>query len=145
MKRLNLVFKMVTFMMIFLCFVTTMFAQNIELKPNTRGEKIEKSTLEGFTSTFSFSEIESVKVSTEKGEFSVISMENTVNAGEIGFPSLPISRELIAVPFGASPVVKVVSYSTTDYNLSDYDMKRIYPQQPMYRKDTKAEDIIFHL
>ena len=144
MKRLNLVFKMVTFMMIFLCFVTTMFAQNIELKPNTRGEKIEKSTLEGFTSTFSFSEIESVKVSTEKGEFSVISMENTVNAGEIGFPSLPISRELIAVPFGASPVVKVVSYSTTDYNLSDYDMKRIYPQQPMYRKDTKAEDIIFH-
>ena len=120
-----------------------MFAQNIELAPSSRGIKISESSFKGFNSTFSFSNIESELIKTESGDFSVLKMDKTINGGELGGPALPIARELVAVPFGATPVVKVVNYTTTDYQLSDYGIERVYPQQPSYSKDTKVEDMVF--
>lgn len=121
-----------------------LFAQGrIELNPNSRGEKMSESSLQGFRSTFSFSSIESKLVRTEAGEFSAISIPNTISVGEVGAPAVPAVRKLVGVPFGATPVVKVVSYTTTEYSLDDYEIKRVCPQQPSYRKDTKASDMVF--
>lgn len=126
-------------------FGTQVFAQGrIELNPSSRGVQISESDFKGFNSTFSFSSIESAAMRGESEDFSIISIESTVNHGELGAPALPIARELIAVPFGATPVVKVVNYSTTDYNLSDFGIEKIYPQQPSYSKSTKEEDMVFH-
>lgn len=128
-----------------LFFGTQVFAQGrIELNPSSRGVRISESDFKGFDSTFSFSSIESTATKAESEDFSIISIARTVNHGELGAPALPIARELIAVPFGATPVVKVVNYSTTDYNLSDFGIEKIYPQQPSYSKSTKEEDMVFH-
>lgn len=120
-----------------------MFAQNIDLNPSSKGVQIQESTFSGFESTFSFGSIETAKVTTDAGDFSTLSIAKTINGGEVGGPSLPMARELVAVPFGATPVVKVVSFSTTDYKLSDYGIERVYPKQPSYSKSTKKEDMIF--
>lgn len=123
-----------------------MFAQNGRIAlQTTKGAKQEctKNAFTGFSATFSFSSIESVQVSTEKGVFSAISIDNAFPSGEEGSPSLPAARQLIAVPFGANPTVKVKSYSTSEYLLSDYDITTLMPQQPSVRKDVKPEDVKF--
>ena len=98
----------------------------------------------GFTANFSFNNLISKEVQTEKGTFSSIVMEGTYPSGNIGEPSLPVAHQLIAVPFGAQNVTaEVVSYTTTEYKLSDFNINRLMPQQPSVRKDQKPEDIKF--
>ena len=70
-------------------------------------------------------------------------LEGTYPSGEIGTPELPATHELLAVPFGATPSVSVISYTAKDYNLSDYGINTIVPRQPSVRKDQKPEDIEF--
>ena len=99
---------------------------------------------DGFTATFSFNSLVANEVQTEKGMFSNITMEGTYPSGNVGEPSLPAAHQLIAVPIGAQNVsAKVVSYTTTEYNLADFNIKTIMPQQPSVRKDQKPEDVKF--
>lgn len=122
-----------------------LFAQaRIELKSNSRGDELRESSLNGFETTFSYNTIETELVETEFGAFSKIILADAVSCGEIGAPSLPETHKLIAVPLGATPKVKIVDYTTTEYKLDDYGIERIYPQQPSYSKDVKLEDVAFH-
>ena len=126
--------------------LSTMFAlaQNgrIDLRSTSRAE-ITRSEFTGLRAVFSYGSIESVELATEKGVFSEITMEGTYPAGEIGTPELPASHQLLAVPFGATPQVDIVSYTFKDYNLSDFGINTILPHQPSVRKDQKPEDIKF--
>ena len=114
------------------------FAQGrIDLAPKgTRAPEAQNVSMSGFTASFSFNSIESEQVSTERGNFSIITMGNSVG-GNIGEPQVPVNRELIAVPFGANPVVTVKSYTVNEYNLADYGIERIYPQQASVSKSEK--------
>ena len=99
---------------------------------------------EGFTATFSFKNMISNEMQTEKGLFSNITMDGTYPSGNIGEPSLPAAHQLIAVPIGAQNIsANVVSYSTTEYKLSNFGIGRLMPQQPSVKKNQKPEDIPF--
>ena len=119
-------------------------AQNgrIDLRSTSKAE-ITKNEFNSMRAVFSYGSIESVEMSTEKGTFSEIFMEGTYASGEIGAPELPASHQLLAVPFGATPQVNVISYTAKDYNLSDYGINTILPHQPSVRKDQKPEDVPF--
>lgn len=119
-------------------------AQNgrIDLRSTSKAE-ITKNEFNSMRAVFSYGSIESVEMSTEKGTFSEIFMEGTYASGEIGAPELPASHQLLAVPFGATPQVNVISYTAKDYNLSDYGINTIMPHQPSVRKDQKPEDVPF--
>ena len=122
------------------------FAQGrIDLAPKgTRAQGAQNVTMSGFTATFSFNSIESELVSTEKGDFSIISMDNSVFGGNIGEPEVPVNRELIAVPFGANPVVTVKNYTVNEYNLADYGIERIYPHQASVSKSEKDPKFVYN-
>ena len=126
--------------------MSTLFAmaQNgrIDLRSTTRAE-ITHSDFSSLRATFSYGSIESIEVSTERGTFSEIAIEGTYASGEIGAPELPATHQLLAVPFGATPRINVISYSTTDYRLSDYGIGTILPHQPSIRKDQNMEDVEF--
>lgn len=115
----------------------------IELNSASKGVQLTESTMKGFNTTFSYSCIETELIETEYGAFSKLIVPETMNSGEVGAPSLPVSRKLIAVPFGAKPVVRLVNYTTSDYKLSDYGIERVSPEQPSYSKSTKKEDMVF--
>ena len=119
-------------------------AQNgrIDLRGESRAE-ITQSSFQTLRATFSYGSLESAEISTERGVFSSIMLEGTYPSGEIGTPELPATHELLAVPFGATPSVSVISYTAKDYNLSDYGINTIVPRQPSVRKDQKPEDIEF--
>ena len=132
---------------LFVLVMSTMFAmaQNgrINLRSSASQAEITNSEFSTLRATFSYGSVESVEVTTERGTFSEIAIEGTYASGEIGTPQLPASHQLLAVPFGATPVVSVISYSTTDYQLSDYGINTIVPRQPSVRKDQKLEDVEF--
>ncbi len=132
------------FLMIGLLFGTQVMAQHIELGVAKSAQTCAKVTDEGFTASFSFSSIDATEVNTEKGVFSDITMDGTYPTGNVGDPSLPAAHQLIAVPYGAKIAsLEVKSYSTTTYNLADYGIKTVMPQQPSVRKDQKPEDVKF--
>lgn len=115
----------------------------IELNSTQGNTHISESSLNGLEIKFSYNTIETEPVETEVGSFSKLVLSDAVPCGEIGAPSLPVSRKLIAVPVGATPSVKTVGFTTSDYKLEDYGVKRVYPQQPSYSKSTKMEDVVF--
>ncbi len=123
---------------------TQAMAQHIELGAAKSAQNCANVTDEGFTASFSFSSIDATEVSTEKGAFSYITMENTYPAGNVGEPSLPVANKLIAIPYGVKDVtVEVKSYNTKVYALADYGVKALYPQQPLLFKNQKPEDVPF--
>ena len=126
--------------------MSTLFAmaQNgrIDLRHETKAE-ITKSEFASLRAVFSYGSIESIEVSTERGTFSEIAIEGTYASGEIGNPELPASHQLLAVPFGATPRVNVINYTTTDYRLSDYGIGTILPHQPSVRKDQNPDEVEF--
>ena len=132
------------FLMMGLLFGTQVMAQHIELGAAKSAQRCASVTDEGFTASFSFSSIDATEVSTEKGAFSYITMENTYPSGNLGDPTLPAVNKLIAIPYGVSNIsVEVKNYTTKVYSLSDFGIKKIYPQQMPLRKDQKPGDIPF--
>ena len=131
-------------LMMGLLFGTQVMAQHIELGAAKSAQSCANVTDEGFTASFSFSSIDATEVSTEKGVFSCITMENTYPSGNVGDPSLPAANKLIAIPYGVSNIsVEVKNYTTKVYSLSDFGIKKIYPQQIPLRKDQKPSDLPF--
>ena len=136
MKRVSLLFSAV--LLIGMLFSNQVVAQGrINLKAAKTTQECKNVTMTGFSASFSYSSIESQEVNTEKGVFSILNMGNTVAAGNIGDPQVLVARELIAVPFGATPVVNVKSYTVEEYNLADFGINRLYPQQPSQSKSEK--------
>ena len=132
------------FLMMGLLFGTQVLAQHIELGVAKSAQSCANVTDQGFTASFSFSSIDATEVSTEKGVFSNITMENTYPTGMVGEPTLPAVNKLIAIPYGVSNIsVEVKSYNTKVYSLSDFGIKKLYPQQPLLRKDQKPGDLPF--
>ncbi len=120
-------------------------AQNhIDLKASKSVQECTNVTEDGFQATFSFASIEATPVSTEKGEFSDITMQGTYPTGNAGEPSLPAAHQLLAVPYGATNIsAKVTGYSTTIYKLADYGIKTLMPAQVSVRKDQDPKDVKF--
>ncbi len=132
------------FLMMGLLFGTQVMAQHIELGTAKSAQTCAQVTDNGFTASFSFSSIDATEVSTEKGLFSYITMDNTYPASNIGEPSLPAANKLIAIPYGVNDVtVEVKSYNTKVYALADYGINTLYPQQPLLYKNQKPEDVPF--
>ena len=143
MKKVSLLFS--AFLLIGMLFSTQMMGQaRIDLNGAKSAQQCLNAPEEGLTATFSFSSIEATEVSTERGVFSYIEMDGTYPAGNIGDPTVPAANKLIAVPYGVSNAsVEVKSYTTTVYNLADYGIHNLYPQQTPLLKDQNPEDVPF--
>ena len=72
-----------------------------------------------------------------------LTMPNTVIGGNEGDPQIPVVNQLIAVPIGATPTIRVTNYSTTDYNLEEYGIHALSPRQPDAWKDENPENLPF--
>ena len=143
MKRASLLLS--AFLMVGMLFSTQVMGQGrIDLSGAKSAQECLNTTEDGFTATFSFGSIDATEIATERGVFSYITMDGTYPAGNIGDPTLPAANHLVAVPFGANNAsVEVKSYSTTVYNLADYGIHSLYPQQTPLRKDQDPKDFPF--
>ncbi len=105
------------------------------------GYSIDSDTDSYLDVDFNVRNINFSNISTEKGVFTSVTIDNGYLTTNIGEPALPTMHELIAMPYGASPEVEVVSYSSEIYKLSDLGIEnRIVPAQPSYSKSSDPED-----
>ena len=143
MKKTNLLCA--AFLMMGMLFGMQVMAQGrIDLNGAKSAQACTTVNDEGFSAIFSFGSIEAVEVSTEKGVFSNITMDNTYPTGKLGEPTIPAANKLIYVPYGATDLtVKVKNYSTEVYNLSEYGIHQLAPVQQPLRKDQKPGDLPF--
>ena len=126
-----------------LCFaITVMGQQQVQLRSIDKAECTE-SNMTSLKASFSFSTIEAQDYQSERGTFSWLSLPNTVLGGNVGDPQIPVVNQLIAVPFGASPTIRVTSYSTTDYQLNDLGIRTLVPRQAPLRKDQNPDEVPF--
>ena len=114
--------------------VNAVAQQKIQLRATDKAECL-KSDMTSLKASFSFSGLEAQELQSERGVFSTLTMPNTVIGGNEGEPQIPVVNQLIAVPFGATPSIRVTHYSSTDYNLEDYGIHRLSPRQPEAWKD----------
>ena len=119
-----------------------MAQQRIQLRSADKAECVS-SDMTSLRASFSFSTIEAENVETKGGQFSCISLPNTVIGGNEGDPQIPVLSELIAVPFGATPSIRVTRFSATDYDLNELGLQKLMPRQPDLRKDQRPEDAPF--
>jgi hypothetical protein len=122
--------------------LSAMAQQKIQLRSVDKAECV-KSDMTSLKASFSFSGVEARELQSERGVFSTLTMPNTVIGGNEGEPQIPVVNQLIAIPLGATPNIRVISYSTTDYNLEDYDIHTLSPRQPDAWKDEKPENLPF--
>ncbi|OGE84806.1 MAG: hypothetical protein A2Y39_02845, partial [Candidatus Delongbacteria bacterium GWF2_40_14] len=93
---------------------------------------------------FSVRDINYADVTTEKGVFTSVTIDEGTLTGITGTPAMPAYNKMIAMPFGATPEVEVVSYETKSYKLSEFGiMNPLMPAQPSYSKSSKPEDRLF--
>lgn len=114
------------------------FSQNgrIPLTPTaTKSGSLQSNSMSGFSTTFSFSSIESQAISNEKGNFSEIYIDGSFPYGDLGSPTLPMITKMIAIPEGATPVVTVNGYSENEYALADYDINTLTAKQAPVAKN----------
>ena len=122
--------------------VGVMAQQSIQLRSTDKAECV-KSDMTSLKAAFSFSGLEAQELQSERGIFSMLTMPNTVIGGNEGEPQIPVVNQLIAVPLGATPNIRVTSYSTTDYNLEEYGIHTLSPRQPDAWKDENPENVPF--
>ena len=110
----------------------------------TTGYKIQADTDSYLELNFSIKDINVRDISTAKGVFTSITIDNGYITQEAGLPALPTFHELIAMPYGATPEVEVISYDSKIYKLSELGIaNRIIPAQPSYSKMTPEDEIKF--
>lgn len=138
-------FRTMAILAVGLLFGSQVMAQGrIDLNAAKAAQECKDVRLDGFSASFSFSSIESQEINTEKGVFSLISMGNSIAAGNIGDPEVPVARQLIAVPFGATPVVTVKNYTVEEYKLSDFGINKLYPHQASVSKSAKETKFAYN-
>ena len=122
--------------------VSAMAQQNIQFRSADKAECV-KSDMTSLKATFSFSGLEAHEMQSERGVFSTLTMPNTVVGGNEGDPLIPVVNQLIAIPFGTTPTIRVTHYSSTDYNLAEYGIHTLSPRQRDVFKDENPENVPF--
>jgi hypothetical protein len=108
------------------------------------GYKITGDTESYLELNFNFRDINYTDVTTEKGVFTSVTIDEGTLTGITGTPAMPAYNKMIAMPFGATPEVEVISYETNSYKLSDLGIiNPLMPAQPSYSKSSKPEDRLF--
>ncbi|MCK4980436.1 MAG: hypothetical protein KAS62_08570, partial [Candidatus Delongbacteria bacterium] len=105
------------------------------------GYKVQTNVDSYLDVSFTVKDINFDDISTEKGIFTSVTIDNGYTTRVEGSPALPTFRELIAMPYGAEPQVEVISYDSKIYKLSELGIEYpIIPAQPSYSKSSKPED-----
>jgi hypothetical protein len=135
-RRTISVFSGVILVTAILLFSVNLFAGDIKIKEGDASLKIKTSTYTNLDFTSTFTEASYRNVKTDKGTFCELSVPDYGFSNRVGDPKLPMLRKLIEIPYGATVKVNVISYTETEYKLSDYGIsEKLIPAQPPLSKD----------
>ncbi len=124
-----------------------LYAQTIKTGiPEKSALVVKNNTETGFVVKNTLAEINFATVITDKGMFTKIELPGYTTGNEIGSPQLPVLRNLIEVPEGATAVVTVRNAKVKTYNLNTLGYTgKLYPAQPPVSKnDKEKKELIYN-
>ena len=107
---------------------------------NNYSVEVEKLAPAGFRLNLTFDTLKVMSV----GDYLAVDLKSTSRYGTVGNPSLPVFRRPFAIPECENVKAVVMSYSVTEFDLSQYGGKKIMPQQPSRRKDDTSQNIVYN-
>jgi uncharacterized ubiquitin-like protein YukD len=130
---------------IIILFTFSTQAKDIKLTETSNQFVISNKSLSEFTFVSHLSDINTLKVKTDVGEFAKILVMGYGENAKHGNAELPVLEELINVPFGSSIAIKVLNIEQQIISLSDYGIDNlVFPSQPSISKGENAEDVPFY-
>jgi hypothetical protein len=88
--------------------------------------------------------LKTAEITTREGEFSLLSADGYYFSGEEGKPQLPVQNRLFIIPPGTKPVVKVLSKTERQVDLSELGVKNyLKPRQVSLPKRVDQEKVKF--
>ena len=110
-------------------------AKDIKLTETSNHLSITSKTLSEFTFVSHLSEINTLRVKTDMGEFVKLVVGGYGENAISGNAELPVLEELITVPSGASIAIKVLNTEEQIITLADYGITNlVFPSQPSVSK-----------
>jgi len=138
-QKANPILKTMLIILMIFC-ILSLKAGDITVKTGNADLKVKQNTNTKLQLSNSFTKFIYRDVKTNKGIFTQLSIPNYGTSNRVGDPQLPTLRKLIEIPLGANVDVNVISYTLTEYNLSDYGIfNKIIPSQPPVSKDIKKK------
>jgi hypothetical protein len=130
---------------IIILFTFSTQAKDIKLTETSNQFVISNKSLSEFTFVSHLSDINTLKVKTDVGEFAKILVMGYGENAKHGNAELPVLEELINVPFGSSIAIKILNTEQQIISLSDYGIDNlVFPSQPSISKGENAEDVPFY-
>jgi len=128
-----------------LAFNLTVSATDIKLADLGNQLTIVRKTLTEFTFINHLSDIQTMNVKTNAGDFVKLIVSGYGENALRGNAELPVLEELINIPFGAKVSVEIISKEEKIISLSDYGINDlIFPSQPSVSKSEDASAVPFY-
>ena len=122
----------------------TVSATDIKLTETSNQLVITEKSLTEFTFINHLSEIQTMNVKTNVGDFVKLIVSGYGENAPKGNAELPVLEELVVVPLGAEVVFKVLNKEEKIISLSDYGLSNaIFPSQPSISKGEDATSVPF--
>ena len=138
MKMKNLSLLLVTL------FSVNLFAGDITVSDGDNYFEVSDKTVSEFNFINSVSDINTVVVKSEEGEFVKLNISSYSSDSKIGDADLPVLQRLIRVPFGSEMAIKILNTEDTIIDLSDFGYEiPVFPNQPSVSKS--AIDFPFYM
>ncbi|MDC0204560.1 C25 family cysteine peptidase [Flavobacteriales bacterium] len=120
-------------------------AKDIKLTETNNQFVIINKSLSEFTFVSHLSDINTLKVKTDVGEFVKVLVMGYGENAKHGNAELPVLEELINIPFGSTVEIKILNTEEQIVSLSDYGVDQfIFPSQPSISKGENAQDVPFY-
>lgn len=125
-------------------FFVALSAAGIQLDNTFSGASLTEERADQLAIQFSVDSFEWYAVSTDRGEFSAITVDGFAFSREIGSPRLPILRKVIRVPLGAEVRVETSNIQSQAFTFgADGPEAAVVPAQPSLSKSQRPEDVPF--
>ena len=130
--------------LLFLCSSFTIAALNpdnsktqLSIKQNTYQKLV-------LVNTLSLTDLKVLKSNTQKGFFTELTVPAYGSANEVGKPKLPVLKNLIEIPVGATIKINIINSSYTDVKISDLGLPfPLFPAQPPLSKSDDPTKAVF--
>jgi len=120
---------------------TVTFASTVNLNGSLQGVRVNNSNGLTLDVEYGIKQLTTEVIASEKGNFTTISFNGGNTTMQVGAPALPVYRNLIEVPAGATPEFEIISSDVKEYSLKDLNINHpIAPFQPGYSKSSKPAD-----
>jgi hypothetical protein len=120
-------------------------ATDIKITDTENNLTITNKSLTEFTFINHLSDIQTMNVKTNAGDFVKLIVSGYGENAIKGNAELPVLEELINIPLGSEISVKIINKEEKIISLSDYGIYNlIFPSQPSISKGENAEDVPFY-